>query len=516
MHDDGPLLREYTEHRSETAFGELVSRHVDTVYSAALRVGHGDTHLAQDVVQQVFTDLARKAGGLPRDVVLAGWLYRHACFTAAKMIRTERRRQTRELIAMETTMPSEPAEAGWEQVAPVLDDAMNQLPASDRDAIVLRFFGRKDFRAVGTALGVNEDTAQKRVSRALEKLRTILKQRGATLTVATLGSVLAGEAVTAAPAGLAVAVSTAALAAAATTGVGLTLIKLMAMTKLKVGIASALVVAGVATPLVLQQRALNQTRSENRSLQKQVGALTLSQEENERLAKLKIAADELERLRKEHAELLRLRGDATALRRLNEELAKRPGSNAPGKPFKTLGASPFIPVESIVDAGLATPEAAVQTFAWAIQEEDEDRFKEVMDVRRFYAAIHEARHQFDPDFDPEEEKDHDDNFSFKSFKRTGEMKGIQILSQQFNSPDDAEVEVALTSADGSAETNRFMFHRTGTEWKLDMLAMAHPESLEFYKEVEQPDGTKTNQIVKLKVEQRMERKLVPVEPPPTP
>src|SRR6058998_1918856 len=93
MTADSQLLRRYTEERAEPAFGELVTRHIDLVYSAALRVVGGDRHLAQDVTQTVFADLARKARSLPRDVVLAGWLYRLACFTAAKTVRTERRRQ---------------------------------------------------------------------------------------------------------------------------------------------------------------------------------------------------------------------------------------------------------------------------------------------------------------------------------------------------------------------------------------------------------------------------------------
>ena len=101
MTDDGQLLQQYTRERSESAFGELVTRHIDLVYSAALRVAGGDRHLAEDVTQVVFMDLARKARGLPRDVLLAGWLHRHTCYTAAKAVRTERRRKTRERIAME-------------------------------------------------------------------------------------------------------------------------------------------------------------------------------------------------------------------------------------------------------------------------------------------------------------------------------------------------------------------------------------------------------------------------------
>src|SRR2546428_11175757 len=99
MTDDGQLLQQYARERSESAFGELVTRHIDLVYPAALRVAGGDRPLAQDVTQMVFIDLARKAPSLPSNVMLAGWLHRHTCYPAAKAVRTERRRKTREQTA---------------------------------------------------------------------------------------------------------------------------------------------------------------------------------------------------------------------------------------------------------------------------------------------------------------------------------------------------------------------------------------------------------------------------------
>src|ERR1019366_3096944 len=203
MMDDEQLLHAYARERSESAFGELVTRHIDFVYSAALRVVNGDSHLAQDVTQTVFIDLARKAGSLPRDVVLAGWLHRHTCYTAAKAVRTERRRQTREQTAMEMRALDDNTRPAWEQVAPYLDESLNELDPKDRDALVLRYLRKQDLRTVGAALGISEDTAQKRVDRALEKLHVLLKHRGAALSAAALGTALATEAVKAAPAGLA-------------------------------------------------------------------------------------------------------------------------------------------------------------------------------------------------------------------------------------------------------------------------------------------------------------------------
>src|SRR5438093_13691666 len=113
MPDDEQLLRRYADDRSECAFGELVNRYIDLVYSAALRVVNGDTHLAQDVTQTVFVHLARKARSLPRGVVLAGWLHRHTCFTAASAVRTERRRKTREQPAMEMNALDDNNQPTW-------------------------------------------------------------------------------------------------------------------------------------------------------------------------------------------------------------------------------------------------------------------------------------------------------------------------------------------------------------------------------------------------------------------
>ena len=324
MTDDGQLLRQYTRDRSEAAFGELVARHIDLVYSVALRVAGGDSHLAQDVTQTVFLDLARKAPGLPRDAILAGWLYRHAWFTAAKSVRTERRRKTREQTAMEMRALDDNAGSPWELIAPHLDEGLNQLSASDRNAIVLRFFKRQDFRVIGAALGVSEDAAQKRVSRALEKLRGVLSKSGATLTATALASALPAEAVVAAPAGLAISVTSTALAGAASIGTGLSLttIKTLAMTKLQISVVGVILIAGMATPLLLQHQSLkrmreesNRLREETVSLQQQTSQMDQLAAENQRLSNLLARAGGSQTPKPEQlGELLRLRGEATRLR----------------------------------------------------------------------------------------------------------------------------------------------------------------------------------------------------------
>src|ERR1035437_5694652 len=227
MTDSQTLLAEYARSRSEPAFRELVSRYIDLVYSTAFRLVGGDAQSAQDVAQTVFVALAAKAGTLPEDVMLGGWLHQHTRFAAGKFMRTERRRQLRERQAAEMNAIEDHSESNLAQVAPVLDEAIGQLEAEDRTAILLRFFERRDFRSVGDALGSSEDAARKRVDRALEKLHVFLKQRGSTLSAVALGTALVTEAVTAAPAGLAGTTVRIALASsAATGGITATLVKL--------------------------------------------------------------------------------------------------------------------------------------------------------------------------------------------------------------------------------------------------------------------------------------------------
>ena len=183
---------------------------MNLVHSVALRLASGDSHLAEDVTQIVFADFAAMAPKLPEQVLLGGWLHQHTCFVTNRTLRTERRRRIRERQAAEMNSQQDHTEANLARIAPILDEAIGRLGTSDRTAIVLRYFEQYDLRSVGEALGTTEDAAQKRVDRALEKLHVLLKHRGATLSAAALGTALATEAVTAAPAGLAGAVTAAA------------------------------------------------------------------------------------------------------------------------------------------------------------------------------------------------------------------------------------------------------------------------------------------------------------------
>ena len=278
MTDSRQLLADYARNGSEEAFRELVTRYLSLVYSTAIRLVGGDAHLAEDVAQTVFVDLARQARTLPADVMLGGWLHRNTCFVAAKTLRSERRRQSRERHAAEMNALEDHSRPELMQAVPVLDEAINRLGAEDRTAILLRFFEQRDFRSVGEALGSSEDAARMRVTRALEKLHALLRHRGVSLSAAALGTVLAAEAVTAAPVGLAATISGAALAgAAAGTGSTFTFLKIMSTANLKLGI-GALVVAGATTVLVVQHQAQVKLRDENQSLRQQISQLTTERE----------------------------------------------------------------------------------------------------------------------------------------------------------------------------------------------------------------------------------------------
>ena len=232
MTDHRTLLAEYAANGSEEAFRELVSRYIDLVYSTAVRLVNGDTHRAEDVAQTVFADLARLAGKISKDVMLGGWLHRRTWHVATTLMRNERRRLNRERQAAEMNTLQDHPEGQFERIAPLLDEAINQLGASDRAAIVLRFFEHRDLHAVGVALGSNEDAAQKRVSRAVEKLRCHFARRGIVASSTVIASVIAAHAVHAAPAGLASAVTTASLVGAAGSssfGLASTLIKTTAV-----------------------------------------------------------------------------------------------------------------------------------------------------------------------------------------------------------------------------------------------------------------------------------------------
>ena len=310
MQPDNELLRQYARAGSESAFAELVKRHVDLVYSAALRQAGGDAHLAHDVAQSVFTDLARKASSLCRRESLTGWLYTSAHFAASKMVRTEIRRREREEQFMREPGHDTAADAEWEKLRPILDAAMHGLKESEREAVLLRYFENRPYAEVGAKLGVNENTARMRVERALEKLRALLAKRGIA-TGTGLATVLSTNAVQTAPGTLAASLASVSLAGA---GTGNAFFNMMNASNLKMSL-GALLVAGVATVFVVQHLAQQSLRAQNESLTQQLAQL--KNNHGDFSNQLSDAADSPSD--EQHAELLRLRAEVTRLRTIKNQ-----------------------------------------------------------------------------------------------------------------------------------------------------------------------------------------------------
>jgi len=264
MHDAGDmeLLREYDRQGSEAAFATLVQRQASLVYSAALRHVGIAAH-AEEITQAVFVILARKAASLRPDTILESWLYETTRLTALSFRRGERRRQFREQeVYMRSTLQESADASTWNQLAPLLDEAMARLGKKDRDAVLLRFFNNKNLREVAAALRVNETAAQKRVHRAVEKLRRFFTRRGIILPAVVLTAAISANSVQAAPVALAKAVTAVAIAKGATASTStLTLVKgalkIMAWTKAKSAIvvgACVLLAAGTTTTVLTRTK----------------------------------------------------------------------------------------------------------------------------------------------------------------------------------------------------------------------------------------------------------------------
>ena len=334
---DAQLLREYAAQRSEPAFAEIVARHTALVYSAALRQT-GSPELAREIAQSVFTDLARKAralaGTLSTDASLAGWLFRGTRFAGLKLLRDEHRRQTRERQFMEHFNPASESAPDWERIAPVLDEAMAELGDADHEAVLLRYFNNQDFHAVGLALGVSDDTAQKRVSRAVERLREFLAKRGVTVGASGLVVVISANAVQAAPIGLTAAI-TAAAALAGTTTITIataTATKAIVMTTLQKTLITATLAAAAGTG-IYEARRVSQLQTQVQSLQQQQAPLVeqiqqLTRDREDATKKLAVLLGENEQLKRNTAQLPKLRGEVARLLNASLELMKSKATDA--------------------------------------------------------------------------------------------------------------------------------------------------------------------------------------------
>lgn len=300
----GNQLKEYVESGSQEAFKQIVQTHLPLVWSAARRQVQ-DSHLAEDVAQQVFALLAQKARTLSGDVILSGWLYRATVHTASKVQRQEHRRIAREQQAA-NLMSDSPQESAWSQIEPLLDSAMSELEDRDRDAIVLRYFEKKSLKDVGAALGINDDAAQKRLSRAVEKLRHYFAQHGQAVSATTLIAGLGAGAIQPAPAALLASITATAVSSlpAATT------FTLIPWTMIK-PVAATIALAGLVATAVVQRNTNQSLREELHEARAELTALSQRPPANSPPPSSKPIDD---------TELLRLRGEVARLRSVTTEL----------------------------------------------------------------------------------------------------------------------------------------------------------------------------------------------------
>ena len=256
--NDMDLLRDYAGRNSEPAFAELVHRHVNWVYSVALRYV-GNSQDAQDVTQAVFIILAKKVAGLRQRATIIGWLYETTRFTCVRFLRTKARLRAREQEAyVQSTLNDSDTDSVWRQLAPLLEEAMTRLNEKERALLALRFFENKSSTEAAGLLGIQEWAARKRVARALEKLQKYFLKHGITSTTEVIAGAISTHSVQAAPVALAKSVISVALAkGAAASSSTLTLIqgalKIMAWTKAKtavVGGAILILAAGTTTVVI--------------------------------------------------------------------------------------------------------------------------------------------------------------------------------------------------------------------------------------------------------------------------
>jgi RNA polymerase sigma factor (sigma-70 family) len=332
MTSDLELLGQYARHKAQDAFTEIVRRHVDLVYSAALRQVRSP-QLAEEVAQSVFTDLARNAGKLQPDTVLTAWLYQVTRRTAVDVVRKESRRQLREQIASEMNAMNATA-PDWTHVEPFLDEAMHTLDDTDRAAVLLRYFENKSLREVGQTLGTSDDAAQKRVSRAVERLREFLSKRGVAVGASGLVVVISANAIQAAPAGLAATISTAAILAGTTltASATATITKTIAMTTLQKTLVTA-TLAIVAGAGIYEAHQASTLRSQVQTLQQAQVPLAeqnrqLQRERDDATNRLTALTEELARVKKNPSEVLKLRGEVGVLL---QEKAANAGESAVSK-----------------------------------------------------------------------------------------------------------------------------------------------------------------------------------------
>jgi RNA polymerase sigma factor (sigma-70 family) len=401
---DAQLLRQYAQNGSEGAFTELVTRYTNLVYSAALR------HLespdsAAEVAQKVFIGLAQGAQALSarlgEDASLAGWLCRSARNVSLNLRRDDLRRRSRERITMEDLNGSNESACDWERLRPVLDEALSNLDESDYDALVIRFFKNRDLRSVGNALGISDDAAQKRVSRALGKLREHLAGRGITTTETALSATLCANAVQTAPTGLALAISSSVMRAtiALHNSTAISATKIIAMTTLQKALLAATLTAAIGTGIYEARRSA--------SFQQQAQALRLQQDslaqqnrvfmEQRDQASNRLAAvqADMSQAQASLSEVARLRDEVAKLRADSRELAQLKAKNGAGgsEPSDSAAKSPLELVDELKARLAQAPDQSIPELQFLTEQDwlnaikNMQRLETDKDLRRALSAL---------------------------------------------------------------------------------------------------------------------------------
>jgi RNA polymerase sigma factor (sigma-70 family) len=402
---DTKLLARYASYHAEDAFAEIVRRHLGLVYSAALRQVRAP-QLAEEVAQSTFLKLARHAGQLAPDTILPAWLYQVTRREAIDVVRREASRQLRESRWSGTTEMNamNATAADWTHIEPLLDEAMHALDDTDRTAVLLRYFENKSLREVGDTLGTSENAAQKRLGRAVERLREFFAKRGVTVGASGLVVVISANAVQAAPVGLAVTISTAAAIAGTTIAAtaSAAAIKTIAMTTLqKILITATIIAAGVATSLVIQHQA---------------------------------------KLREEDARRLSAQSQQAA-------------------PIPTIAASENnFPRESWAFRGYATPESALVSLVWAAVNSDVEGFlNSLSPEQQSRVRLRWERQGLGSD---------EAQIRRSISNQFGPVKTIRVLNKEILSENEVILRLLMEGEKGATGTVGKKVQRLGNEWKI--------------------------------------------------
>lgn len=357
---DEILLRKFVMERSEAAFSELVSRHLDWVHSSALRQVM-DHALAEDVSQSAFLALARQSGEVLEKVSqgapLSAWLHVTVRNLAVKLTRGEARRRAREQEAcvMSRDLHDEQRQ-NWEAWSPHLDEALGELGEADRHALLMRFFERRTAREIGDRLGISEEAAQKRISRAAERLRSEFARRGMVVSASSLAATLTLFTVGAAPSGLAATISSVAIASlpasAGFAWLGELAKHIFMIKKGQICVLGAAMIVGVI-PLRHQQSELAQLKAE-------IASHAIGDSKIARLPNRSAVALDSETA-SESQEIARLRAELELLRSATPGLPEKLSVPAKTDARVKLELGKSVPFNELEFAGNAVPEAALQS-----------------------------------------------------------------------------------------------------------------------------------------------------------